>query len=31
MNDAMYRPLERILVHDDFDRGLSGWCPLTPN
>jgi len=31
MHDAMFSPLRRILVHDDFDTGLNGWCPLTPN
>ncbi len=31
MNTAMYKPLGKILLHDDFDQGLNGWCPLTPN
>jgi hypothetical protein len=31
MNEAMYKPLKKILLHDDFDNGLNGWCPLTPN
>ena len=31
MNEAMYQPLRKILVYDDFDKGLNGWCPLTPN
>jgi len=26
-----FRPLERILSYDDFDRGLNGWTELTGN
>jgi len=26
-----FRPLERVLVYDDFDHGLNGWLDLTPN
>lgn len=26
-----YQPLEKIICFDDFDFGLSGWVPLTPN
>jgi hypothetical protein len=26
-----FRPLERLLAHDDFDRGLNGWTELTGN
>lgn len=26
-----YEPLERVICYDDFDRGLNGWMPLTPN
>jgi hypothetical protein len=26
-----FEPLEQIIFHDDFDRGLNGWVVLTPN
>lgn len=26
-----YNPLSKIICYDDFDRGLNGWVPLTPN
>jgi hypothetical protein len=26
-----YNPLSRIICYDDFDHGLNGWVPLTPN
>ena len=26
-----FQPLERIICHDDFDRGSCGWTDLTPN
>jgi len=28
---SKFRPLERILSYDDFDRGLNGWTELTGN
>lgn len=28
---ARYRPLEKVVVYDDFDRGFNGWLDLTPN
>jgi hypothetical protein len=28
---SKFRPLERILVYDDFDHGLNGWTELTGN
>lgn len=28
---GFFRPLERIITFDDFDSGLSGWVPLSPN
>lgn len=32
MSDARgYRPLSTIICYDDFDHGLNGWMPLTPN
>ncbi len=26
-----FHPLEEVICFDDFDRGLNGWMPLTPN
>ncbi len=26
-----YHPLDEVICFDDFDRGLNGWMPLTPN
>lgn len=26
-----FNPLTKIVSYDDFDRGLNGWLPLTPN
>lgn len=26
-----FDPLSEIICHDDFDHGLNGWMPLTPN
>lgn len=26
-----FRPLEKVVTYDDFDRGLNGWLDLTPN
>lgn len=26
-----YDPLDRIICYDDFDNGLNGWVPLSPN
>lgn len=28
---GMYQPLPNILCYDDFNQGLNGWLPLTPN
>src|SRR5690606_37422978 len=28
---AGFRPLEEVICHDDFDTGMNGWMPLTPN
>lgn len=28
---SIFDPLERILFHDDFDRGMSGWTLMTGN
>ena len=28
---AGFRPLEEVVVYDDFDRGACGWLDLTPN
>lgn len=26
-----FQPLSEIVCHDDFDTGMNGWMPLTPN
>lgn len=26
-----FEPLSEVLCHDDFDTGMNGWMPLTPN
>lgn len=26
-----FNPLDRVMVHDDFDLGFNGWMDLTPN
>ncbi len=28
---SKFNPLSRILCHDDFDNGISGWCELVSN
>lgn len=28
---GFYVPLERVICFDDFDSGLNGWVPLSPN